>query len=121
MTTLLVVDDDRDVREVLAEILRDEGYQVATATDGADALAWLRANPAPGLIILDFMMPRMDGAQFRAEQRNHPALAHIPVLMLSADARVVERAAQLDAVACLKKPIRLRELFVTIAQHARSA
>lgn len=115
--TVLIVDDDFDVRETLADVLRDEGYLVAVAVDGIDALEYLRANEAPALILLDWMMPRMDGAQFRVEQEKDPKMASVPVLLLTADARTAEKARSLRAQAYLKKPVKLEALLAAIALH----
>ncbi|PLS79555.1 MAG: response regulator, partial [Chloroflexi bacterium] len=83
--TILVVDDDSGIREALTDILEDEGYAVRSACDGQAALDLLRqqAEP-PALVLLDLMMPRMNGWQFRSEQRRDPALANIPVVVISA-------------------------------------
>lgn len=115
--TVLIVDDDFDVRETLADVLRDEGYQVAVAVDGVDALEYLRANEAPALILLDWMMPRMDGAQFRLEQQKDPKMASVPVVLLTADVRTSEKARSLNAEAYLKKPVKLEALLEAVALH----
>jgi CheY-like chemotaxis protein len=111
---VLIVDDDFDVRESIADVLRDEGYVVALAVDGIEALSYLRSNAPPHLILLDWMMPRMDGATFRAEQRKDPALAAVPVVLLTADTRTPDQQLALDARAYLRKPIRLEELLETV-------
>jgi CheY-like chemotaxis protein len=111
---VLIVDDDFDIRDTLADILADEGYTTAAAADGIEALAWLRANPRPCLILLDWMMPRCDGASFRMEQRKDTRLADIPVALLTADARVEEKSASVDAVAYLKKPVTLGEILAVL-------
>src|SRR4051794_23983356 len=80
---VLVVDDDVSIRGFLAEALRDEGYEVQTAGNGHDALALLR-EWRPDLILLDLMMPVMDGWAFRTEQRLIPNMADVPVIVLSA-------------------------------------
>jgi CheY-like chemotaxis protein len=90
-----------------------------TAADGREALEWLRAAPvAPCLILLDLMMPRMDGAEFRREQLRDPALREIPVVVLSAGAAVVAVATSLQAAAHLKKPMPLDELLRTVRAHS---
>ncbi len=82
---ILVVDDDPCIRTALAEVLEDEGYQVACASNGAEALDQLQHDDdAPSLIVLDLMMPVMDGWAFRCAQRSDPRLSGIPVLVLSA-------------------------------------
>ena len=90
--TILLVEDDFDVREALAETLRDEGYRVECAVDGEQALDYLRAGGKPGLILLDLMMPRMSGTEFRMVQKVDPQLCGVPVVLLSADGRMEEKA-----------------------------
>jgi two-component system, chemotaxis family, chemotaxis protein CheY len=81
---VLVVDDDPAVVEGLSELLEEEGYIVATATDGRDALEQLRAGLRPSVILLDLMMPRMDGWDFRQEQMKDAELRDIPTVVISA-------------------------------------
>ena len=82
--SVLVVEDDDAVREALADLLVDEGYAVAHARDGASALAYLADHPSPDLILLDLMMPVLDGHGFRARQQSDPRLAAIPTIVLTA-------------------------------------
>jgi CheY-like chemotaxis protein len=118
MTMILLVEDDDDVREALADVLREHGYDVAWAADGAEAIRALRSGLRPAAILLDLMMPVMDGFQFRAEQRSDPALAPIPVIVVSAD-RTLEREAQgLGAAARLSKPAPVEDLLATVARVA---
>jgi CheY-like chemotaxis protein len=113
--TVLIVEDDRDIREALAEVLEDGNYRPIHAADGAAALQTLRAAPrAPCVILLDVMMPVMDGRQFRAVQQEDPALSGIPVVVLSAHAEGTSAAAQMKASAFLQKPIDLRMLLETV-------
>ena len=116
---ILVVDDDLDVREALVEALRDVGYPVAGATDGADALAQLQAGLRPSLVLLDWMMPHMDGAAFRAAQLADEALAAIPVVVVTADPRAEERRDELGVADVLRKPVRLGELLERVERHRR--
>lgn len=82
---ILVVDDDLDIREVLAETLEDRGFKVVTAANGLDAIGVVRRMTAPpSIILLDLMMPVMDGYGFLEERRNDPALASIPVAIITA-------------------------------------
>lgn len=112
---ILIVDDDDDIREDLAAILRSQGYDVVTAEHGLAAREWLvRARPLPDVILLDLMMPVMDGWQFRAEQLRDPALAHIPVLVLSGAADVRKEAAALGVAGYLKKPFKVDSLFAAV-------
>jgi CheY-like chemotaxis protein len=110
----LLVEDDFDVREALMETLRDRGYEVESAGDGEQALQLLRTGVRPGLILLDLMMPRMSGSEFRVAQQEDPALWHLPVVLLSADGRMEERARALKVQGAIRKPIDLDELFAVI-------
>jgi two-component system, chemotaxis family, chemotaxis protein CheY len=114
---ILIIDDDVDIVEALSDALRDEGYAVAVAKDGLEALSYLGSAPAPCLILLDWMMPRCDGPTFRQRQRADPALAAIPVALVTADARMAEKVQQIGAVANLRKPIDLEELLRVVALH----
>ena len=106
--TVLVVDDDRGVRELLTRSLSFEGFDVMEAANGQDALAQLRTGRRPGVIVLDLRMPVMDGWAFRVAQRADPRIARIPVVILSgADAH---RFQEIEAVAALEKPVSLSQL-----------
>ena len=118
---VLVVDDDFDIRDTLTDVLETEGYSVRTAADGFQALEYLRANPLPGLILLDWMMPRCDGLQFRRQQQQEPSIAAVPVVLLTADARMAEKLTQLDAKEYLKKPVQLDHLLEVVARYCGSA
>lgn len=112
--TILLVDDDADIREAVAEALEDEGYSVHCAANGKGALEYLRTAASPCIILLDLMMPVMDGFQFRAAQQSEPAWAGIPVVVISAGGNCQEAAAELGAVACVRKPFDMKALFVAI-------
>lgn len=114
---VLVVDDDLPTREALALILTAEGYRVRTATDGLAALRELRDGDRPCVIVLDLMMPMMDGWQFRHEQRRDPQLADIPVIVCSAAGRVRQRAAELQAIAYFDKPLDPMDLVAAIRRE----
>ena len=117
---VLVVEDDFGVRESLADVLSDAGYEVACAADGIEALALLRADPQPPqLILLDWMMPRCDGAQVMAALQADGALADIPVVLLTADVRLQSRAAAFGVRGFLKKPVELAHLLREVGRHAR--
>ncbi len=110
--SILIIDDDDDIRNAMVELLSEEGYRVLFARNGLEALALLRNGEfAPGLILLDMMMPVMDGTQFRSEQLKDPTLAAIPVVLVTADARPFEKLKELGAQGCLRKPIELEDLF----------
>lgn len=118
---ILVVDDDWDIRDSLLQILRDEGHCVAGAANGDEALFFLRqAQTLPRLILLDIMMPIMDGVQFRSEQRKLAHWLEIPVIAMTAGSReelvaMLEDAelssGALDGMGYLRKPIDLRTLL----------
>jgi CheY-like chemotaxis protein len=117
---ILVVDDDAPIREALAEVLEDEGYQVRSAANGREALELLRSGWAPpAVILLDLMMPVMSGWEFRAEQQSDQALASIPIVVLSADRDVRGKAASLQAQAYLAKPVDLADLLDTVSRFWR--
>ncbi|HTP24657.1 MAG TPA: response regulator [Anaeromyxobacteraceae bacterium] len=114
--SVLVVDDDRDIRETLQELLEQEGYLVATAKNGLDALARAR-DERPAVILLDLFMPEMDGMEFRQRQLLDPELAPIPVVVVSAAVGVEERVAALGISAHLEKPLQLERLLQIVAAH----
>jgi CheY-like chemotaxis protein len=116
-STILVVDDNGDQRDTLAELLGMAGYRVACAANGREALAYLRNNPPPRLILLDLRMPLMSGWEFRAEQRRDPLLAGIPVLVLSGGADLHGEVAGLDAAGYLVKPTDITLLLAAIAPY----
>jgi CheY-like chemotaxis protein len=111
---ILVVDDDDDIRESIVEILQDRGFATAEARNGEDALLQLRGGLRPDAILLDLMMPVMDGRAFRDAQRADPALAAIPVVVLSAQNDVATTAADMKPSAFLKKPSSLKEILATV-------
>jgi CheY-like chemotaxis protein len=114
--SVLVVEDDNAVREITVLLLEGQGYAVTSARDGREALALLRCQPPPGLILLDLWMPRMNGWQFREHQQGDPALASIPVLVVSAVADAAERAGTLGGVVFLQKPVAPDDLFAAVAR-----
>lgn len=116
---LLVVEDDHDVREALTDILRDAGYRVAWAVDGREAMRALRGGLRPDAILLDLMMPEMDGWQFREEQLRDSALREIPVVVMSAS-RGIDVAA-LGGAEILRKPIGLAEILGAVERNALRA
>ena len=111
---ILIVDDDALIRDTLATALGDEGYAVRVAPDGRTALSSI-GNWRPDLIVLDLMMPVMNGVEFRAAQRSAADTAHIPVIILSAAHEVQSRAASLDPAAVFTKPFDLGALLDAIA------
>jgi len=114
---VLVVEDDTDIQEVLTQVLELEGYEVIVADNGLKALERLNHSKTPDLIILDMMMPVMDGWEFRAKQREDPRLADIPVVILSANGSIQQRTAFLGAAGFLKKPVELETLLHVVNEH----
>lgn len=112
--SLLIVDDDADIRNVLSEFLQDEGYAIATAANGREALAHLHAHPRTAAVLLDLMMPIMNGFQFRAEQKADPAIAAVPVVVMTASGSF--DAASIDAEEVLAKPLDLERLLAALAK-----
>lgn len=108
--SVLVVDDDQAIRESLGELLRHEGYTVATASNGAEGLSALKRF-RPKLVVLDLNMPVISGDEFRLVQRLDPDLRRIPMVVLSAVDRVRERAADMEADAWLAKPVKVGDLL----------
>lgn len=120
ISQVLVVEDDRDIRETVAEVLEEEGYQVRSAENGRDALDYLlAAGKLPDVILLDLMMPVMDGWTFWSELQTDVKLAALPIVVISADASVHEKAARLHPVACLRKPVSVDELLSVVAPYRR--
>src|SRR5262249_11349487 len=118
---ILVVDDDLEIRETIRDVLEEEGYRVVLAANGAEALAELRARigeEQPSLVLLDLMMPEMNGWQFCEEQKRDARRAAIPVLVISA-ASVDAKKGSIAGHPFLKKPIELARLLEAVAKHAR--
>jgi two-component system, chemotaxis family, chemotaxis protein CheY len=117
---VLVVDDDRDIRECLRDLLMEAGYRVQIAAHGRAALELLAAaEEVPAVILLDLMMPVMDGMTFRAHQLGDPRLARIPLVLVTASGRP---GGELMAGAqVLNKPLRMKQLLDTVTQSCQSA
>ncbi len=117
---VLVVEDDDSIRETLRELLEDEGYGVLWAENGVEALRQLRTC-TPRVILLDLMMPVMNGWQLRKELQRDPALAHIPVVVVSAEHMLDQKVGALAAQAYLSKPFELEALLRTVRQLCQPA
>jgi DNA-binding response OmpR family regulator len=111
---VLVVDDDADLCEMMAQLLTGEGFDIDIASNGQEALDKAHANP-PGVIVLDMTMPVMDGWTFRALQRDDASLAAIPVILLSA--LPLARLRKVGAAAAFQKPFHKDELIAAIRAH----
>ena len=113
--SVLVVDDDADIRDSLAEVLDEDGFAVLTASNGREAFEVLHnASAKPSVILLDMTMPVMDGWEFRKAQRKDPELASIPVAVLSAQPNVETAVKSIDAAAYLRKPLSVDDLIETL-------
>ena len=114
--SILIVEDDEDVREAMVAFLEMKGYAVASAGNGREALDYLRDPPAPDLIITDLAMPVMDGRQFRREQLKDARLASIPMLVITA---MADRT-HIDASEILLKPVDADVLLTAVNRHCGS-
>jgi CheY-like chemotaxis protein len=111
---VLIIDDDEDIRDTIRSLLELRGFVVDTAGDGLSGLERMRNGPPPALVILDFMMPGMNGEEFRAAQLDDPELAKVPVVLLTG-AGEAGGAARVK-VERIPKPIDLQLLFDTVAR-----
>jgi two-component system, chemotaxis family, chemotaxis protein CheY len=116
-TTVLVVEDDKDNREMLGEMLALSGYRPVLAADGLEAMRLLGLE-RPCVILLDLMMPRMDGCAFRKAQLEVEALRAIPVVVVSADANAERKARDIKAAACLAKPLDPDDVLELVRQYS---
>jgi CheY-like chemotaxis protein len=116
---VLIVEDDADLRDMMAQLLSLEGYQARTVANGRDALEYLKGGDYPNVILLDLMMPVMDGWEFRRRQSEDPALARVPVVVLSALDQ--SRAADLAGAAFLKKPLDFDRLIQLVRRYCRES
>ena len=119
---VLIVEDDPDVREMLAALLVTEGFHAVAAEDGLEALHLLRAvlhraPQVPCMILLDLMMPRLSGNEFRRAQLGDPTLAAVPVAVMSGAVDLEQRAQALGAVATLSKPIDCELLLKVVRRY----
>ena len=115
MGRILIADDDPDLRESLRLLLELNGHSVDEVRNGEEALRHLQAAHPPCVILLDLMMPVMDGWQFRREQLRQPALAEIPVLVISAVPTHMQRAGELAARRVFSKPFDYDDLLNEVA------
>lgn len=113
---VLVVDDDDDIRSALAELIRADGFPVLTAANGQEALHLLASSPRPGIILLDLMMPVMNGSEFMSAQRSNRNYRDIPVVILTANSYRSE-AMMIGVADILLKPIQPATLLASIEKH----
>jgi CheY-like chemotaxis protein len=118
---ILVIEDDREIRETLAEVLHDEGYEVDSVADAREAWAGLQGGrDKPSLIILDLWLPGMHGLEFRAIQLAHPETADIPVVVVTAGGVAPRETAALGLSYVLRKPLDL-ELLLRVVRRLSSS
>lgn len=115
---ILVVEDDTSIRELLVELLESEGYAVASAVNGLEGLKHLQSEANPDLILIDLMMPVMDGYSFRTEQLKNPTWSKIPTVVMSAEANAKEKMKNFSITAFLSKPVELDTILKTVARYA---
>ena len=115
---VLLIEDDCDLADVIVEVLETEGYRVNYAPDGRAALTVLAEGKLPEVILLDLMMPNMNGWEFRVAQLGDQRLKKIPVIVLSATG---ERARPIDAALVLRKPVTLDALLSAIAKFTKAS
>jgi DNA-binding response OmpR family regulator len=113
---ILIVDDDPDILQTLALCLSTEGYKILMASNGREALDVVE-NERPSVILLDLMMPVMNGWDFRRKQRETPAFANIPVLLMSAGAHMATVSGELNAAGYVTKPVEMSDLLAVVQQH----
>jgi CheY-like chemotaxis protein len=113
---VLVIEDDRDIRDLLVGALRVEGFEVLPAEDGASALAMLRGGARPRLVLLDLMMPGMNGWQLWEEFAQDPELAAIPVVVISGAGEAARSTGTRGVAGSLVKPFDLDLLLETVAR-----
>jgi len=116
---VLVVDDDYAVLDAMKDILEDEGYEVSVAANGLEALKELSRGTPPNVILLDLMMPVMNGWEFRQKQLEDDGLAAIPTIIVTAANKPEVSAAELQAATAIRKPIAPDTLLKTVQQYCR--
>jgi DNA-binding response OmpR family regulator len=115
--TVLIVEDDADLRNSLAELLALRGFKVVTVEDGREALDTLASGLSPCLIILDLMLPIVNGWEFRSQQLADPRFSGIPTIILSGVNDLEAESQRLQAIAFVPKPLDIDFLFKTVEQY----
>jgi CheY-like chemotaxis protein len=113
---ILVVEDDQSIRELLVELLETEGYAVSSANNGKDALHTLNTEIRPDLILMDLMMPVMDGYQFRTEQLKNTCWSTIPTIVMSAETNAREKLKTYNVAGFLTKPVELDTILRALSE-----
>jgi CheY-like chemotaxis protein len=118
---ILVVEDDVEIRDALMDVLEQNGCEPVGVANGERALAYLRSTTSlPCLILLDLMMPVMDGRSFREVQLQDPVLSRIPVVVISAHRDLQESIQELKVASFIKKPPRMEDLVSAVARHCQA-
>jgi CheY-like chemotaxis protein len=113
--TIMVVDDDDEVREAVSELLENHGYAVIPASNGREALDELQIrHMKPAMILLDVMMPVMDGRSFCAEQQSDPEIRDIPVVVFTAFGAALDKMTEVESMPRLDKPVRAEQLLDSV-------
>jgi two-component system chemotaxis response regulator CheY len=115
-TDVLVVDDDTDIRESISHLLEFEGYKIAMASNGVEGFAQLKEK-RPSLILLDLMMPVMDGWQFKTQLDSNPEFNGIPIVVVSADGNIREKSESIGVSEFLTKPIEIEHLLKIVEKY----
>ena len=113
---ILLIEDDDGIRDSVAECLSSEGYSVASVANGIEGLEWLRRENHADLIVLDLVMPMMNGAQFLEVVRGDPVYRRVPVVLMTA-AMPTPELPMPPANGYLEKPFELQDLLATVARH----
>ena len=118
---VLLIEDDRDIREDLAALLESEGYKVTQASNGQDALERLKGRAAPCIILLDLMMPVMNGWEFLRKYKCESPVTQVPVVIMSAARDASDVAGKLGAQAFLSKPFEIETILAVVGRVASEA
>ncbi len=121
LTTVLVVDDDAEIRQALAELLEDEDYGVRLAANGKEALELVSSGLRPDVILLDVMMPVMDGWHFLSARLKYPELVEVPIIIISAGQEAEREAHKVGVFEVAKKPLHVDDLIRRIEDCRRRA
>jgi CheY-like chemotaxis protein len=116
---VLVVDDDAEIRQALTDILEDEEYTVWAASNGKEALEMVSHGPCPDVILLDVMMPVMDGWHFLSARLAHPRLVEVPIIIISAGIEAEREAHKVGVFEVAKKPLHVDDLIRRIEDCRR--
>jgi CheY-like chemotaxis protein len=119
---IMIIEDALDIQTVVRKFLEAEGFPTLCARNGLEALELLRsAEDLPAVILLDLMMPGMNGYEFRTVQRRDPRLSRIPVVVMTADGHIDDKAAMIEAQGCIKKPMNIDQLLEVATRYCSQA